>query len=186
MARVLASASAKGTSDDLVKRIQAVVCRTNDCGRVARVELGARPLRPSWLREVPAGEQAMKRALLASATVLALTGTAHAESWAMRCRNSVDGSAYSASWHGDTGFVIIAADGKSPHQYFASGGNGRTGWSGMKALGVVHFDNGAQLEAYFELPNLSSTFTEGGSHMLYRGPMGDVITQDVCAVTNHW
>jgi hypothetical protein len=28
--------------------------------------------------------------------------------------------------------------------------NGRDGWSGTKALATVHFDNGAELEAYFE------------------------------------
>jgi hypothetical protein len=46
--------------------------------------------------------------------LIALAGTAHAESWAMRCHNSVDGSDYDVSWHGDSGFVIIAAPGKSP------------------------------------------------------------------------
>jgi hypothetical protein len=118
--------------------------------------------------------------------LIALAGTAHAESWAMRCHNSVDGSDYGVSWHGDSGFVIIAAPGKSPHQYFASGGNGRDGWRGMKALATAHFDNGAELEAYVERPNLASTFTEGGSHILYRDPMGNILTKDACVVTNSW
>ena len=40
--------------------------------------------------------------------------------------------------------------------------NGRTGWSGTKALATVHFDNGAELEAYFESENLQPALKEGG------------------------
>jgi hypothetical protein len=126
----------------------------------------------------------MRNALFVAA-LLALTAPARAESWSMRCHNSVDGSDYDVSWHGDTGALIIASPGKSPKQFFAPV-NGRDGWRGTKALGAAHFGDGSQLEAYFESQALPPSMTEGGSHMLYRDALGKVLTRDPCVVTNYW
>jgi hypothetical protein len=50
----------------------------------------------------------------------------------------------------------------------------------------VHFDNGAQLEAYFESESLQPALKEGGSRMVYRNTLGNVLTGDPCVVTNYW
>jgi hypothetical protein len=108
------------------------------------------------------------------AALLALTAPARAESWAMHCRNATGTLDYDVSWQAETGALIILAPGKATQKY-VNVWNGRNGWSGTKALATVHFDNGAQLEAYFESENLQPALKEGGSHMVYRDALGNVL-----------
>ena len=123
--------------------------------------------------------------IVLTAALLALTGPAQAESWAMHCRNTAGTPDYDVSWQQETGALIILAPGKATQKY-VNIWNGRNGWSGTKALATVHFDNGAQLEAYFESENLQPALKEGGSHMAYRDTLGNVLTRDPCVVTNYW
>ena len=41
-------------------------------------------------------------------------------------------------------------------------------------------------QGIFREQKLAPSMTEVGSHMLYRGSLGDVVTQDACVVTNYW
>jgi hypothetical protein len=126
----------------------------------------------------------MRRLLYSAAVALALAAPARAESWAMHCRNTAGGPEYDASWQQETGALMILAPGK-PAQRYVNVWNGRDGWAGTKALATVHFDNGAQLEAFFER-NLAPDMSEGGPHMIYRDALGNVLTRDPCVVTNYW
>jgi acyl-coenzyme A synthetase/AMP-(fatty) acid ligase len=125
----------------------------------------------------------MKRTLMAAA-LLALAGSARAESWAMHCHNTAGTPDYDASWQSETGALMIIAAGK-PTQRYVNVWNADQGWAGTKALATVHFDNGAQLEAYFER-NLAPDMAEGGPHMAYRDALGNVLTLDPCVVTKYW
>jgi hypothetical protein len=131
------------------------------------------------------------RLLYVGIWVFALTfgaQAAYAENWTMHCHNAaVDGDEYDVSWHEDEGALYLVDPAKPPVKRWVNVWNSRQGWAGTKALAIVHFPNGSQLEAYFENSGaLSADMQEGGSHMRYTSAVGDVLARDSCIVTKRW